>query len=260
MFPSHDPQGVIAGTAGVNTEYYVEEDPNNSGFPNIRADLSNATAATINQLRQSFQIQKLMERDARGGTRYTEIIRSHFGVTSPDFRLQRPEFLGGGSSMVQVQQVPQTSSTDGTSPQGHLAAFATAQESSAGFVKSFTEHCVIIGLVNFRADITYQQGLNRMFSRQTRYDYYWPSLSQIGEQAVLNGEIYAQGTATDQNVFGYQERYAEYRYKPSQITGRFRSNATTPLDPWHLSEDFSALPVLNSSFITASSPWDRDWT
>jgi len=228
-------------------------------MPDIYADLSEATAATINQLRQAFQIQKLYERDARGGTRYTEIIRSHFGVTSPDARLQRPEYLGGGTSPINVSAVPQTSSTDATSPQGNLAAYGTSSFSGHGFTKSFTEHCVILGLVNVRADLNYQQGLNRMWSRSTRWDFYWPALAHIGEQAVLNKEIYAVGSAgvTDDLVFGYQERFAEYRYKPSLVTGQFRSNYATSLDTWHLAQDFASLPVLNASFIEDDPPIDR---
>jgi len=224
--------------------------------PNLIADLSGATAATINQLRQAFQVQRLLERDARGGTRYTEIIRSHFGVISPDQRLQRPEYLGGGSSPVHIVSVPQTSETSGT-PQGNLAAYGTATLHNHGFTKSFTEHTIIIGLVSVRADLTYQQGLNRMWSRQTRYDFYWPALSHIGEQAVLSKEIYCDGTAGDENVFGYQERYAEYRYKPSQITGVFRSSYPTSLDAWHLSQDFSARPTLSEAFIIDEPPVDR---
>ncbi len=223
----------------------------------LYADLSDATAATINELRQAFQIQKLQERDARGGTRYTEIIKAHFGVTSPDARLQRPEFLGGGSSPVQISQVPQTSQT-ATTPQGTLAAYGTTTLMGHGFVKSFTEHCVLIGLVSVRADLTYQQGLERMMSRSTRFDFYWPALSHIGEQAVLNKEIFHQANATvDDAVFGYQERYAEYRYKPSRLTGLFRSNAAGTLDPWHLSQDFASLPVLNNTFIEDTPPLDR---
>ena len=223
------------------------------------ADLQNATAATINQLRQAFQVQKLLERDARGGTRYTEVIKSHFGVTSPDMRLQRPEYLGGGSSPVVVNPIAQTSETTGTSetPQGNLAAIGTLNAQGHGFTKSFTEHCLIIGLVCVRADLTYQQGLNRMFSRSTRYDFYWPALSHIGEQAVLNKEIYLQGTAADEDVFGYQERYAEYRYKPSMITGQFRSNFDQSLDMWHLSQEFGTLPTLSSEFIQEDPPIDR---
>ena len=225
----------------------------------LQADLGAVTAATINELRQSFQIQKLYERDARGGTRYTEIIKSHFGVTSPDARLQRPEYLGGGTSPINVNPVAQTSSTDATTPQGNLAAMGTFNFGGGrhGFTKSFTEHCVIIGLVSVRADLTYQQGLNRMWSRSTRWDYYWPALSHIGEQAVLSKEIFMDGTASDENVFGYQERYAEYRYKPSQITGRFRSNAAASLDTWHLAQDFASRPVLGSTFIEENPPIDR---
>lgn len=224
--------------------------------PNLEADLTNATAATINEVRQALQIQQLQERDARGGTRYTEIVRSHFGVTSPDARLQRPEFLGGGSSPVNVNPVQQTSET-GTSPQGTLAAYATATLNNHGFTKSFTEHGVVIGYVNVRADLTYQQGIERHWNKSTRYDFYWPSLARIGEQAVLNREIYYNNDANDDLPFGYQERYAEMRYKPSLITGRFRSNAATPLDAWHLSQDFSALPTLGSSFIQDDPPVDR---
>jgi hypothetical protein len=221
------------------------------------ADLSDATAATINDLRRSFQIQKLYERDARGGTRYTEIIQSHFGVTSPDARLQRPEYLGGGKDRINVNPIAQTSSTDATTPQGNMSAFGTTGFSNHGFTKSFTEHCVIIGLACVYADLTYQQGLSRMYSRQNRWDFYWPALAHIGEQAVLNKEIYAQGTAADDNVFGYQERFAEYRYKPSQITGKFRSQYAQSLDNWHLAQEFSTLPALNASFIEENPPVDR---
>lgn len=223
----------------------------------LYADLSDATAATINSLRQAFQIQKLLERDARGGTRYTEIIRAHFGVTSPDARLQRPEFLGGGTTPVIVSPVPQTSSTDTETPQGNLAAYGTALASGHGFTMSFTEHCLIIGIVSVRADLTYQQGLNRMFSRRTRYDFYWPALAHLGEQSVLRKEIFAEVVADNEIVFGYQERYAEYRYKPSQISGLFRSAAAGTLDSWHLSQDFASAPVLDDAFIVEDPPVDR---
>ncbi len=236
--------------------FLMEEDPAVAGYPNIRADLSNATAATINQLRQAFQTQKLLERDARGGTRYTEIVRSHFGVTSPDARLQRPEFLGGGSTPINVTAVANTSST-ATEPQGDLAGYGTATAMGHGFTKSFTEHCVILGLVNVRADLTYSQGLNRQWSRATRYDYYWPALAQIGEQTILNKEIWSDGSANDNLVFGYQERYAEYRYKPSQITGIMRPDAAGTLAAWHLSQDFATLPVLDDTFIQDNPPIDR---
>lgn len=225
----------------------------------LEADLSTATAATINSLRQAFQIQKIFERDARGGTRYTELIKSHFGVTSPDARLQRPEYLGGGSTPINVTPVPQYSPT-GTyaeTPQGNLAGFGTVHLSN-GFVSSFTEHCLIIGLMSVRADLTYQQGLNRMWSRKTRFDFYWPALSHIGEQAVLQKEIFASGDPLeDDKVFGYQERYAEYRYKPSQITGEFRSSYPQSLDSWHLSQEFANAPVLDAAFIEENPPIDR---
>lgn len=254
--PTYQSYMSINATTGLNNLYAVEENTSITGHPGIYADLSQATAATINALRQAFQIQKLYERDARGGTRYTEVIRAHFGVTSPDARLQRPEYLGGGSTPINVNPIAQTSES-GTTAQGNLAAFATATAQGHGFTKSFTEHCVIIGMVSARADLNYQQGLNRAFSRSTRWDYYWPALSHIGEQAILNKEIFADGSANDEDVFGYQERYAEYRYKPSQITGQFRSNFATSLDTWHLAQDFSALPALNDAFIREDPPIDR---
>jgi hypothetical protein len=223
----------------------------------LHVDLTSATAATINQLRQAFQIQRLLERDARSGTRYTEIIRSHFGVTSPDSRLQRSEYLGGGSSMVDISPIQQTSESTAASPQGTLTAQGTANLHNHGFTKSFTEHGVIIGLISVRADLTYQQGLNRRFSRQTRYDYYYPVLGNIGEQTILNKEIWADASANDELVFGYQERYAEYRYEPSKITGKFRSNDAASLDGWHLSQDFATLPVLGDTFIKETPPIGR---
>jgi hypothetical protein len=237
-------------SAGVNIS-------NNPANTTVFADLSEASAATINQLREAFQVQRLYERDARGGTRYTEIIRSHFGVVSPDARLQRPEYLGGGSTPVNINPVAQTSSTDATTPQGNLAAIGTASAHGHGFVKSFTEHGIIIGLVSVRADMTYQQGLNKMFSRSTRFDFFWPTLAHLGEQAVLNREIYAQGTAVDDEVFGYQERFAEYRYKPSLITGKMRSQDPQSLDIWHLAQDFTSLPTLGPDFIVEHPPVER---
>lgn len=225
-------------------------------YPDIYADLTNATAATINDLREAFQIQRMYEKDARGGTRYVELLKAHFQVVSPDFRLQRPEYLGGGSSPVNINPVTQTSET-GTQPQGSMAAFGTVSVSGHGFTKSFVEHSIVIGLVNVRADLTYQQGIERAFSRQTRFDYFWPSLANLGEQAVLSKEIFATGVADDELVFGYQERWAEYRYKQSRVTGLFRSNATQSLDPWHLSLDFADRPLLNSTFISDNPPMDR---
>jgi len=225
----------------------------------VYADLTNATASTINALRQAFQLQRLYERDARGGTRYTEIIKSHFGVTSPDARLQRPEYLGGGSNPIQINPIAQTSASETGSPQGTLAAMGVSSGSAAGFTKSFTEHTLIIGLMSVRADLNYQQGLNRMWSRETRWDFYWPALAHIGEQAVLNKEIYAGHATLDDSVFGYQERYAEYRYKPSLITGQFRSSYASSLDIWHLAQDFASLPTLavNGGFIEENPPVER---
>ncbi|QCQ84578.1 major capsid protein [Blackfly microvirus SF02] len=233
--------------------------PGTALYPNnLYADLSTATAATINQLRQAFQIQKIYERDARGGTRYVEIIKSHFGVTSPDARLNRPEYLGGGTTLVNINPIAQTSSTASQpTPQGNLAAMGTFSKSGTGFTQSFTEHSLVIGLACLRADLNYQQGLNRMFSRSTRWDLYWPALSHIGEQSVLNKEIYADATANDALTFGYQERYAEYRYKPSLVTGKFRSNTTLTLDTWHLAQKFASLPALNASFIVEQPPVAR---
>nr|DAE46625.1 MAG TPA: major capsid protein [Microviridae sp.] len=226
------------------------------------ADLSLTSAATINSLRQAFQLQKLYERDARGGTRYTEILRSHFGVISPDSRLQRPEYLGGSESPVIINPVVQNSATGATgaeTPQGNLAAYGLASSTSAkhGFTKSFVEHGIILGLLNVRADLTYQQGIPRMFSRRTRFDFYWPVLAHLGEQAILNKEIYAQGTSADEDVFGYQERYAEYRYFPSMITGKLRSTDPQSLDVWHLSQKFDSLPTLSAQFIQDNPPVSR---
>ena len=242
------------GTANVNNEFYVEQNAT-TGFPYIRVDLADATATTINELREAFTIQQMFEKDARGGTRYVELLLSHFGVVSPDFRLQRPEFLGGGSININVNPVAQTAPTDTDSPQGNLAAFATAN-GAQGFNHSFVEHGHVIGIVSVRAETSYQQGLNRKWSRRTRFDFYWPTLAHLGEQTVLNKEIYMQGTSADDAVFGYQERFAEYRYNPSVVTGKFRSNATAPLDSWHLALDFDTLPTL-AGLVQEDPPIDR---
>ena len=228
---------------------------------NLFADLSTATAATINQLRQSFQIQKLLERDARGGTRYTEIVRSHFGVVSPDSRLQRPEYLGGGSTLISISPIAQTGGTGAqgtTTPQGNLAAFGTYLANGHGFTQSFVEHGHVIGLVSVRADLTYQQGLRKFWSRSTRYDFYFPAFATLGEQAILNKEIYCDGSVNDSNVFGYQERWAEYRYNPSQITGLFKSTSAGTIDPWHYAQKFTSLPTLNNTFIQDIPPLSRN--
>jgi len=221
-------------------------DPNGT----LVADLTSATSATINQLRLAFATQKFLEKQARSGSRYIEVIKGHFNVTSPDARLQRPEYCGGGSSPVNISPVAQTSASDAQpTPQGNLSAIGTTVLSGHSFTKSFTEHSILMGLVSVRTDLTYQQGLNRMFSRTTIYDYYWPTLSTIGEQAVLNKEIYFDSGSNPEGVFGYQERYAEYRYKPSSVTGRFRSNATTSLESWHYAQEYSQLPVLGQAWI-----------
>jgi len=256
--PSGNNWAVVAGDSIGST--MIGRGDNTTKTPDIYADLSNATAATINSLRQAFQIQKIYERDARGGTRYTELIKSHFGVTSPDARLQRAEYLGGGSTAINISPIPQTSPT-GTyadTPQGNLAAIGQVTLHNHGFTSSFTEHCILIGLVSVRADLTYQQGLDRMWSRMTRFDFYWPALAGLGEQAVPQKEIYATGNpAEDDKVFGYQERFAEYRYKPSRITGEFRSSFPQSLDSWHLAQDFATAPVLDEAFIQENPPIDR---
>nr|QJB19685.1 MAG: major capsid protein [Microvirus sp.] len=246
-----------AGSHGV---FSVEEGP--TGFPNIRADLTQNTAATINALREAFQLQKLYERDARGGTRYTEIIRAHFGVVSPDARLQRPEFIGGGSLTLQMNPLPQTSES-GTSPQGNLIGNGTGVDTDVTFSKSFTEHGFVIGVISLRGQLSYSQGINRMWSRETRWDYYWPALAHIGEQAVLNKELYFDPADSagiyggDDDVFGYQARYDEYRYKHSMVTNLMRPGATASLAVWNLSEHFTTRPGLSEIFINSTTPLDR---
>ena len=250
---------ITGGASGGGT---VNFGPVGSANTGLFTDLSLATAATINQLRQSFQIQRLLERDARGGTRYTEILQSHFGVTSPDARLQRPEYLGGGSTLIGMTPISQTSATGltgGTAPLGNLGAASTYLANGHGFTQSFVEHGYVIGLISVRADLTYQQGLRRHWSRTTRYDYYFPVFAHLGEQSILNKEIYVTGnTAQDNAVFGYQERWAEYRYNPSEITGLFRSTAAGTIDPWHYSQRFTALPTLASAFIQEDVPLARN--
>lgn len=208
------------------------------------------SVATINQLRMAFQIQKLYERDARGGTRYIEILKSHFGVTSPDARLQRPEYLGGNRIPITINQVVQNSgSMNGETPQGTTTAYSLTTDVHQEFTKSFVEHGFIIGVMVARYDHTYQQGLERFWSRRDRFDFYWPVFANIGEQAILNKEIYVTGQDSDSEVFGYQEAWADYRYKPSRVSGEMRSNAKTPLDSWHLADDYDALPTLSDSWI-----------
>lgn len=227
---------------------------NDSG---VYADLSGVSMVTINSLRQAFMLQRYYEIDARGGTRYTEKLQAHFGVTNPDARLQRPEFLGSHSSMMNINPVTQTSSTDSTTPQGNLAAYGLNAQRYHAFTKSFSEFGYVIGLINVRADLTYQQGINKMWLRSDVLDFYWPSFAHLGEQVIQNIEIYCQGNDDDTKVFGYQERYAEYRYKPSLITGQFRSTYKEPLDVWHLSQKFATLPTLSDEFIQDHPPISR---
>ncbi len=247
--------GAAKGLYADSTNLYGGNDP--GGTTTLIADLSSATAATINAIRLAVTTQQFLERDARGGTRIQEIILSHFGVKSLDARLQIPEYLGGSSQPVGITTIPQQSES-GTTPQGNLAAMATVSGNGGGFVKSFTEHCIIMCLGCVNADLTYQQGLHKFFSIQTRYDLFWPEFQNIGEQAVLQQEIDVTDPAggTNENVWGYQERYAELKFMPSRISGIFRSAAAGTLDPWHLSEDLST-PALDSTFIPSNTPMAR---
>lgn len=239
------PQSSAGGSAGSTLPF----EPTN-----LWAVETDPVAATINQLRTAFQIQKLYERDARGGTRYISILRSHFGVTSPDARLQRPEYLGGNRIPIVIDEIRQTSATsEAGTPQGTPTGQSRTTDVHHDVKKSFVEHGFIIGLMVARYDHTYQQGLDRFWSRKDRFDYYWPVFANIGEQAVLNKEIYAQGTAEDNEVFGYQEAWADYRYKPSRVTGEMRSKAPQSLDIWHLADDYSARPSLSDSWIREDS-------
>lgn len=258
--PGSDDYSTVGGFAGNYQAKITMKAQAASGFlaNDSYVDLDTSSVFTINSLRTAFQMQKFYERLARGGSRYTEVLRSFFGVVSPDARLQRPEFLGSFTKMVNVNPIAQTSATDNTSPQGNLSAYGVTAAKFHGFTKSFVEHGYIFGFVCARADLTYQQGINRMWLRSTVYDFYWPTFAHLGEQAIELREIYAQGTEADTTVFGYQERYAEYRYKPSQITGKFRSSVTDgTLDKWHLSQFFKNAPTLNEEFIVENPPIER---
>lgn len=257
----------VVGTAARKntgaTSVWYESGTGSTSVSNVSSDgwfanLDESSIFTINSLRTAFQMQKFYERLARGGSRYTEVLRSFFGVVSPDARLQRPEFLGSFTKMVNVNPIAQTSATDDTSPQGNLSAYGVTAAKFHGFTKSFVEHGYIIGFVCARADLTYQQGINKMWLRSTVYDFYWPTFAHLGEQAIELREIYAQGSEADTTVFGYQERYAEYRYKSSQITGKFRSSVVNgSLDKWHLSQFFKNAPTLNEEFIVENPPIER---
>lgn len=249
--------GFIGNGTIVEGSYLANIDNSNiSGFvpTNLWAISSGeASAATINQLRMAFQVQKLYERDARGGTRYIEILKAHFGVTSPDARLQRPEYLGGNRIPIHISQIVQQSQTTEASPQGTPVGLSLTSDTHSDFTKSFVEHGFVIGVMVARYDHTYQQGLERFWSRKDRFDYYWPVFANIGEQAVLNKEIYAQGTAQDDEVFGYQEAWADYRYKPNRVCGEMRSQYEQSLDSWHLADDYDALPQLSDEWIREDS-------
>lgn len=243
---------VQANPAGLGTE-----DVAFTATTGLVADLNEASSATINTIREAFMVQSIYELDARGGTRYVELLQAHFNVISPDFRLQMPEYLGGGSAMINTHIVPQTSASETGSPQANLASFATSQGKPVHISKSFVEHSYLIVYMCARADITYQQGLDRMWSRETRFDFFWPKLQEAGEQAILNKEIYVDGTSFDEDVFAYAERFAEYRYKPSSIRGKFRSIDPQSLDIWHLAQYFEERPQLNGEFIAQATPIER---
>lgn len=242
-----DPSELWAGTTAATSSYSGQITPSNLWAFGSGESLN---SATVNQLRLAFAIQKFYERDARSGTRYVEVLKAHFGVTSPDSRLQRPEYLGGNRVPININQVVQQSATvSGGTPQGTPVGLPQTADSNSDFTKSFVEHGFVIGLMVARYDHTYQQGLDRMWSRKTRFDYYFPVFANIGEQPVLNKEIFAQGNATDDEVFGYQEAWADYRYRPSRVTGQMRSQYDQSLDVWHLADDYNSLPRLSSSWI-----------
>lgn len=263
MYETGASSGTTLGdsTSDAASVIFIEEDPNNTGFPNIYADLSQATAATINELRLAFQTQRLLERDARSGTRYVETLKAHWGVTFPDYTAQRPVYLGGGSQTVGITPVPQTTepaTASADDAKGALAGYGYSQ-GQAGFTKSFVEHGMIIGIMNGRGDITYSQGVDRYWNKTTRYDFYYPVLSQIGEQSILNKEIWVEGNSTDDDVFGYTGRYNEYRFQNSKLTGLHAPDAPNTLASWNLSEDFTSQPALGDTFIQANTgvPLDR---
>lgn len=248
MNPHTSPNGLL-----------IEEDPLNPGIPNIYANMDAVVLSGINDWRLAFQIQRIKEKDARSGTRYNEMVLGHFGVDMPDAKW-RSVYLGGGSAPINIVPVPQTvedTSGQDQNPLGRLGGVGTSDIRRHGFVKSMDEHVIVLGLINVRADLTYQKSLQRMWSRRSRYDFYFPSLAHIGEQAVLSKEIYLDGSVNDDDVFGYQEAWADHRYSPSMITGKFRSNDPQSLDTWHLSQDFENRPVLNEEFILEDVPMSR---
>ena len=247
----------LIGTGPTSRYWYAEQDPNNTGFPNVRADLSQAVGASINSLRESFQLQSFLERSQIGGQRYKEIIYSMFGTLTGDSRLDRPEFLGSSRHRINVTPIPQTSSTDATTPQANMSGYGTVGFSGNKWSKSFVEHGAVLTVACVFSDLNYFQGIPKEWSYRDRYDFYWPAFAHLGEIGIENKEIYVQNTADDTGIFGYQEKYAELRYKNNQITGLMRPNVANTLDSWHLAQDFTSLPSLNSSFIEENPPIDR---
>lgn len=251
----HDVNGMSANTlvtANNGNIAAIGKYPTDSGVTeafNLVADLSQVESATINNLRQAFAVQQFMEADARGGTRYREIIRNHFGVDIDDKTVQVPEYLGGQRYMINVNQVVQTSATDTTSPQGNAAAISVTPFMENSFTKSFQEHGYVIGVCCIRNDNTYQQGIEKLWIRTDKFDFYWPEFAHLGEQAIINKEIYVQGTAQDREAFGYQEAYSEYRMTPNRVCGAFRSNAKQPLDAWHYADNYEKLPRLSQEWL-----------
>lgn len=246
---------LVGDSLGAGAQFAIRGTAAADAFPDIYANLEEATAASVNLWREAIQMQGLFERDAKGGTRYVELLLAHFGVISPDFRLQRPEYIGGGTVEFNVNPIAQTSRPESGNPQGQLAAFAQSH-GTVGFNRSFVEHGHVIGLVSLRAPVTYQQGMERMWSRQTRYEFYWPAFAHLGEQAILNKELMLQGTSDDEGVYGWQERYSEMKFKMNVVTGLFRSNATGSLDSWNLALDFDTLPEL-ADMVEENPPIDR---
>lgn len=252
---------VFTGTPNTNKpvdDKAIGVPPKGTGTSGLIADLTSVTGVLINDLRLAVATQQFLEINARSGTRYAELVKAHFGVTVPDYRVQEPEYLGGSTQMMVVNPVTQTGATDSANSlyQGNQAGHVTGS-SRSGYSKSFNEHGCVIGIVNVRADLTYQQGIERKFTRLERLDFYFPTFANLGEQAVLNDEIWHNNDANDDLVFGYQERWAEYRYFPSRISGQFRSDSAASLDAWHLSIDFASLPTLNSAFIIDDPPLSR---
>ena len=249
---THSGLGKNSGAAGA---YFgtVGDSGLNTYLPFIPSNLYASTrevATTINDLRLAFQVQKLYEKDARGGTRYIEVLKSHFGVTSPDSRLQRPEYLGGNRIPISINQVIQQSADSGTNYLGDVGAQSLTVDNHSDFTHSFTEHGFLFCLGVVRYDHTYQQGLARMWSRQNRFDYYWPVFANIGEQPVMRKEIYCNGSSdNDDHVFGYQEAWADYRYQPNIVTGEMRSSYAQSLDSWHLADNYNSAPVLSDAWI-----------